>query len=141
MNPDNPAPDFQRGVFGQTFIIARALGNLFISEEYLLLAILKTAPDSLAVQYLETIQSKESWKKQWQSRLLSKSKETSISDLDKLRIENLLKVLQTVHKERELLKCKSIDENCALLAILRYQDFDGLVYKDAIQFMKKHISQ
>ena len=107
----------------------------------IILAILKVAPQSLAVQYLETIQNKDEWKKQWQSKLLKENIEKTTFPSPKTSYTFFTRVLKTLPLEKELLQCSELDANCLLLALLRYQDIDGLTYKDAIQFMKKSLQK
>ena len=137
MNVENKRRgEYDSNILEQSFIISRAFGSPTIEATHFLLAILKVSPNSLAVQYLETIQSKEAWKKQWQERLMKANEENPLTSHSKINLGFLIRTLKTIVYEKELLKCESMNENCFLLAILRYQDFDGLVYKDAIQFIK-----
>jgi hypothetical protein len=127
-------------IFKQSFIIARAFGMADAREEHILLALIKYAPQSLAVKYMETLQSKEIWRSKLHSLLINNVPESSQKGVffKNTRMYHLMKSLP---REQELLQCKTIDENCVLLAILRYQDFDGMAYKDAIQFVKKHTQE
>jgi hypothetical protein len=87
---------------------------------------------------METLHSKESWKVKLHGSLLNNVPENNQKGIS-FEKKIMYRLIKNVHLERELLQCKTIDENCILLSLLRYQDFEGLVYKDAIQFMKKNL--
>lgn len=129
-------------IFLESILVFHAFQSFMLKDEHFLLALLKLAPHSLPIQYLETIKSRENWKKQWQEMLMNEANNNKLEkqifpkEQDVIKIQ---KIIKTMGLERALIKCEVADENCIFLALLRYQDFDGLVYKDALQFIKKNL--
>lgn len=135
-----PTPAILVNIFSESFFISHALQNHAFCEQHFFLAILKLAPESLAVRYLETIQSRADWRKQWQGQLMKNAKPAQETiHLQKDFGVKFQKLMRTIGLERELLGIQNPDENCIFLALLRYQDFDGMIYKDALQFIKKNL--
>lgn len=127
-------------VLRESLYIARAYNSTTIEVEHCLLSVLKKSPNNLVVKYLETIMSREEWKKLWQSKLKDNAEKTAPQKDALLSLSSpyLHRVFKAVPLEKELLKIDEIDETCVFLAILRYRDVDKLTYRSAIEFFKKH---
>ncbi len=127
-------------IFFESVHVARAYNSASVQVEHYFLAMLKIFPQSLIIKYLETVMSREDWKKLWQNRLNESAKKVQNLQKHHLAIvsTHLKRCFRAIPWEKELLKIDEINETCVFLALLRYQDIDGLTYRNAIEFFKKN---
>jgi ATP-dependent Clp protease ATP-binding subunit ClpA len=127
-------------IFVESVQVALAYNSTRMEVEHYLLCLLKKFPESLITKYLETVMSREQWKKMWQNRLNESAEKTQ--DTKKIRLspvpDYLHRVFKAIPLEMQLLKIDEMDETCFFLALLRYQDIDSLTYRNAIEFFKKN---
>jgi hypothetical protein len=141
-------------LFKEAFYIMRGFGSPAMQREHFLLALLKLFPQSLAVRYMETIKGRNEWKASLQSRVKEASaqqvtvkkdddRKPKTGDLKEIMKNepfsgDFMKIMKNLPLEMKLLGSETIDENCVLLTLLRYQDLDELTYRDGMQFFKQN---
>lgn len=136
-------------VIAESNVVAIAFGDNIYTEHFLL-AMLKVAPDDLAVKCMETVMPKEAWKNYLQEIAknkvaLSKSKKSFLDIIlpktnQAWLSKEMQKALKLTYLEAKNLNTEDINLACMLLSILRDKNFDGkLEYSSAQNFIKNSL--
>lgn len=135
-------------VIAESNMVAIAFGDKTNYIEHFVLAMLKVAPDDVAVKYMETVMPSEAWLNYLQEIAKNKVALSKKGFLDFILPKTshawlsgeLQEALKLCYLEAKNLETDDINLACMLLSILRHKNFDGkLEYSAAQHFIKNSL--